>query len=503
MSGGARKAFRANSAWMMAQAVVQRVVGALSTFAMAHALGPALLGAYSITATTAGSAYAMVRFGLDMGTHVLAAGESPEQSPKRLGEILGLSYCVFFGVALAGAGLCVLAAATFAGRLFANPLAPTFVGLAGVLLFGQVLCQCAYVGFAGLHRFGAYVRVMIIGAPVVALATVAAAVMRGAVAAAWVTGLGQVALAVALAVALRATAGRLGIPIRLRFNKRTLFDVLRIGFPFYVAGLFLVPIDYLAQGGVVRTHGLSSLGDLRVIVAVTSIVTFMPGALNGPMISAFARAHTGTGDVREAFSQNLRVIWTIGLAMSLGIALFWPLFFERLFGAAYHQARSIGYLALITASAMCLRNVLANMLLASGRQRRLLLVNGLEAAVFAATALVMISKYGLAGYLTAQLAGAIAPLLLVWIWAIATRYEDDFVRRTSGAAGLSVIGFAVVAWVNTTPHLDILEWSAAAFSVLLIAAVWPWVALRPAERSAILDLMPWMTRWRRAGPTPP
>jgi O-antigen/teichoic acid export membrane protein len=480
--------FATNSALMAALAFVQRLVGALSTAVLAHVLGPARLGTYAIATVTANGAYGVIRLGVDMGVHVVAAHEDPTRSPERLGRILGLAVTAISGLAVLG-GLALLAlAGPFGARLFHQPDASAYVAIAGLLLVGQALAQCAYVCFGGLHRFGGYAAVTVGGTPLLAVATVAAATIGGPAAAASTTAGGQIVLGVSLLLALRSTARRLGVTIAPNLDARLLREVLGVGLPFYLAGLLVIPVDYLAQAGLVRLHGLAQLGDLRVVMTTAALVTFLPAALNGPMISALSRTHAGGGDAAEAFSANLRGVWTLGLAAALGLAVVWPLVVSLVFGQDYAQARAFGVIGIVAALGLCLRHVLSNSLLAFRRQRLLLAVSGLEAAAFAIVALAALPRLGLAGYLLAQAAGTFAPLLGAWLWALRQIPRAAADSRLLAATALTAAALGAAAWANLQPAAPPVAWIAAALVSALALLAWPWLVLSPAERQATLDV---------------
>src|SRR5690606_2378848 len=145
--------------------------------------------------------------------------------------------------------------------------------------------------------------------PLVAVATALAALASGAFTVAGVAGAAQVFLGAVLVLVAIRTARGMGLSIRPRLGVRPVAAILQVGLPFYLAGLIALPVDYLAQASLVRGHGVSALGDLRVVVAIIAVVSLLPGALNGPMISAFSRIHGGARNLDALFSQTLRGIW--------------------------------------------------------------------------------------------------------------------------------------------------------------------------------------------------
>ncbi len=476
--------FRVNSAWMMVLAVAQRLIGAVSTAVIANALGPAQLGAYAVATTTANNAYGVSRLGVDMGVHVLASAKDPVAEKAELEELLGVATTLFLGMAALGAMGCIVFSAPIALLLFRTDELLPFVQIAALLLFGQVVTQLAYVIFAGLHTFRAYARILMIVSPLVAIATALTALVSGAFRVAFVAGAAQVVLGAALVMVAIRTAHGMGLNIRPRLGARPVTAILRVGLPFYLAGLIALPVDYLAQASLVRGHSVSALGDLRVVVAIIAVVSLLPGALNGPMISAFSRIHGGARDIDALFSQTLRGVWTVALFGSLVVGLAWPLLVS-LFGADYDDARTIGFIALIYAVGVCLRNVWSNRLLSSERQGLLVLVNSADAVVFAICALLLVPRFGLAGYLVAQASGVVAPLLGATAVALVGGHRA-VVRSYLIGGALSVLALALVTWFNLGSAALATRIAAAAIAGTALAATWSLTMIHAAERRAMV-----------------
>src|SRR5438552_290504 len=75
---------------LTAQAVIQRLLGMITSIVLARSLGAGGFGTYSAVINTASSAYGLVSFGVDAAVHVFTA-DRPDQQAASTGkaEILG------------------------------------------------------------------------------------------------------------------------------------------------------------------------------------------------------------------------------------------------------------------------------------------------------------------------------------------------------------------------------------------------------------------------------
>jgi len=476
---------------MVVQSTIQRLSGIVATVILARTLGPTSLGNYSVTNTTASSFYGFFRLGADFGVHVLTASMDPAKATKQINELLGAALTLFLLIGCVGCGACLLFAHTIASGLFNTPTLVDFVRVAAFLFLGQAIAQYTYVAFAGLHAFRAYVRVTLLMAPITTVLLVLGAIVGGAIGAAWGAVLGQAVTVIVLGMSLSRVSAALGLKLRPRLHGHLLKQILTVGLPFYLAGLLQIPSDYFAQGLMVRMHGVSMLGDLRVIVTITAIISFLPNALNGPMISIFSRAHADdrTLDSQRLVFTNLRVVWIVVLVASMVLGALWRFVIGLGFGHSYGAAQHVGYIALITATAYCLRNVVSNWLLASRRQLSIFALNSLDAITFIAVAIAFIPRYGLVGYLIAQASGACIPMFVIWAAACLKSGDRKVSIATLAAFFLTLTVFAIIAWVN----IATVTWYTATAVVvaggIAVSIMWLLFILEREERKILYDLI--------------
>src|SRR5262249_901918 len=124
---------------------------------------------------------------------------------------------------------------------------------------------------------------------------------------------GQSVMAIHAIVALYEEARDLGVSVRPRFARKGMTSILALGVPLYASGLLTIPATYFAQGLLTQSAGIGVLGNLRVTMTITSIVSLIPAAAFPPMLSSLARAHGGGAGFSEGLAMNLRVVWLFGL----------------------------------------------------------------------------------------------------------------------------------------------------------------------------------------------
>jgi len=441
-----------NSAWMLIQAVIQRGAGLFSTLLLSRLISAGGLGAITAASNTAATSYSLMRLGADAGMHVMAAGHDPVKQPDQIESVLGNSFSVFLIISLVGTGAILLLSGPIAETLFADRSLQRFIAYGGCLLGAQIIAQFAYSAFAGLHDFRGYALVMGISGPTSAVMTVCGGYLFSAEGAAISLVAGQIITACVLLVVLRRRCSKHRIILRPRLSLEVITKIIALGFPFYLAGLLIPPTEFFIQSMMVKVGGISQLGQLRAIVALTSILAFIPSALAGPMISTLTRTFEQNRDQHlSATMLNLKVLWFFGLGGTVVLGLAWPLAINVLFGPSFQPAADHGHVAVFTIVFTLLNGVVWSALLSMKRMKLLLGLGMIQAAAFLITALVLVPAQPLLGYLWAQFASGSGALGLTLAWVIAARKLPPQTRRqliwmTSAAATI----FAIVTFANAT-----------------------------------------------------
>lgn len=481
-----------NIGLLVGQSFFQRVLGMVSTVVLARTLGAAGFGTYSVVMTTSNSAFGLVRLGVDAAIHVRTAeGFSTDEARSRIEQLLAAGLLLMSFAGGVGALVCVAFAGPLAAAIYDKPELTVWIRVAGVAVFLFSLWQFCYATLAGLHRFAECTLVMAVVA-VMNFAAVSFGALWFGVSGA-VTGLiGVQAFSVVwMAKVMLSALRREQLWFAFRNTWSNARSLLVIGSPLYIAGLVSIPVTYFLQGMIVRSGGLEELGYLRVVVALVSIVSFVPMSASAAMTSMFAQTRTREeGALAYRIAQNIRLILVFALLTATGITVLLPWLIPLLFGSAYLAAMGAASVALVTAVLASVTTVVHTALLSGRKMAVLLGAMVLQSLVHLAVGAVLIPAYGLIGYLIAELLGYLSALVLVLVGALPWLRANGVGLGWLASACLPFAlmgGYAVrhVAWTDT-PTIDEGMVGAAALAALLV-----WISytmLRREERKRLISL---------------
>ena len=386
---------------MFSLSILQRGLGLVSVTALARLLEPRGLGAYNFTSSSSQTFQGLTRLGLDAGLHVELAGSSPEADKSRIEQALGEAFAVTLAVALLAAAVMIALAEVIADRLFAAPDLASFMKIGAVVMFGQCVAQICYVGFAGLNAFPTYSRTAMIGAVISVVAVVAGALGAGAYGAAVGLAAAQLATTALLFWRLRGECLRRNLVLELRPPTKQILRLFKIGFPFYLGVLWMIPGEFYVLGLLSRSAGVEVLGQLRVVQALMAVVTVLPNALSGPLITYLTERHAA-GAGGGALQLQLRFIWVSALILAILLASIFPPAIGLIFGPHFAYAGNAGVLAIAPFIGTMLLNVLQGGLLAQRRSLALFWIGGIMAACHIGLAYLLVPDHGLIGFFVSQ-----------------------------------------------------------------------------------------------------
>lgn len=474
------------------QALITRLIGMVTNVVLARGLGAAELGTYSAVMNTGSSAYGLVRFGTDAGVHVLTAETQSPTNRFSRSDILAAGFLLLSVSGCIGAVACYAMASFLAEKVYGSASLSPWLTAASAIVVAQCIGQFFYAALAGLHKFGRYAVASVAGAAIgliLLLAGIWIGQLKGAVAAAisaqWLTTLG-LAAAFLWRRSPRSPAQRSGFP----HLTQACAEILRLGFPFYLAGLLSLPVYYVAQGALAQSAGLEAVGYLRIIVAVTSIITFVPASVAAATVSTLTSVRTDSASGHEQFGYlallNLRVVWVFSLTAALFTYSLMPAIIYVLFGDAYRSAVAPARVAVLTAALTTIVNAASHGYFAARRVDRIFWQVALQTVVFLVFAATLIPTQGVMGYVSADLAAYAAICLVVVVISI----------QLCKAAGLSAIPIGVLCGISFCSiallwHLaaeaSVREMDVQLICLLVVAAssfgCWRW-ALEPAERES-------------------
>lgn len=490
--------FASSAGLLVAQAVFQRLFGLITSILLARGLGPGALGIYSAVVTTGNSVYGFVRLGIDSAIHVLMA-EGPKQGAFQPDKSSLLS-CGFILFAMAGAfgALATLVLADWIARAVLKlPDLAIWLRVAAILVLIQCITQFFYSALAGLHQFVRYARVMMLTG-LLSLVFIGAGLivdgLRGALAGLIVS---QALTAAKLGFALHAAFRESDPPLAYRFHDwtRSARLIVRLGLPVYFAGLVAIPVAYYLQGLLVQHAGIAGLGHLRIIVAINSIIAFVPMSVAAATISTLTTVRTNEEYGRDVFVAvsvlNLKLIWYFSLTAAVAIYFFIPPVIRVMFGAEYADAAASARIAIFSVALGNIMNSGSHVYFAERRVDRVWWMHVVFSAFFAGSGLLLIPQLGLKGYVIAEAMGYGSVCLgVIWL-----AVKEGRAHRVSMAPmkAIALISAGTAALLVALPYpIARFTWEYSLAAVALVAgllALGYYFVLSAEERPAIIRLI--------------
>jgi O-antigen/teichoic acid export membrane protein len=454
---------------LVAQSILQRLLGLATTAVLARILGPTLFGTFTAVQNTSTAAYGVIKLGTDASIHVHSATVHGDQSNIVLGRIFGSGAVLLLIVGLAGLIGIAVSSDWLATTLFGEPELAKWIPIAGLLVFLQCASQFYVASLAGLNKFLEYSRVIAAASTIGAVMLVAGCAiwgLTGAIAAAIATQLLTVALLARLSIL---TFRRANIHLTLSDFKEWTKRHVSFGLGYYAAGLISIPVIYYFQALLVQIAGIGGLGELRVVASIVTIVSFVPAATSAAFISLLSRSSAESPDVfAEHLLLNLKLVWSFALTVALGLFLILPQLIKVVFGLKYMNITMAASIAIIGATLACVLVFADNALLSRRRVTILFGQSVVQTAGLSVAALLLIPTYGLIGYFLADLAGTVVGLLFLWV--LSTRWRKKHITRTQWLAvavlvtSADALGLLMVSTPTTPEHVRLI--TAAALLVV-------------------------------------
>ena len=418
-----------NMAALVGQTTAERLLGMLSTVVVARLLGVTAFGAYSVVVNMASSAYGMVRLGVDGSIHVhTAEADQDEISYQDKGNMLGAGLLLLLGAGMVGTTAILLLGHWFATTVYGQPELARWMIFAAGLVMLRCVSQFCYATLAGMHQFVAYSRLRVLSA-VFALLCVSVGAYSFGIRGALAGMLG--AQAVFVFMLARSTRGALyanRVLLRLGAVKQWVHRHLRLGFPFYAAGLISVPVALFLQGILSRHVGLKALGELRAITAVLALISFIPTAVSAAMVSLLTRS--STSNYLSFIQQSLlhiKYIWLLAVFSGLAVFIVLPMIVKLLFGEAYAGAVAPASYAILSTIIACVLGFVNNIIFSRRRTGLILVMTLCQFTVFASLAWILIPLMGLSGYFASEFVGYVAAFFFIYAKAVSWKRRHGII----------------------------------------------------------------------------
>ncbi len=385
-AAGAPRSVRANVVFAAVAQGLAKAVGFVLVMVMTRALPIEDFGRWTLAAAFVAVLSPLADLGTDLHVTRLVA-QRPADAPRLLGASLSLKLAL--GVVL------VVVAGVLARLLGYRAPTPTLIVLAAVAALGGVLGSSWFCVLRGVQRLdreavgttvaralhlAATLAAVAMGAGVVALSGVqAAAAVAGCALVAWVARGAAPAAKFAGATAEWAGLVRGGWPFALTALVVTVYFRLDTVMLSLMAGERATGV----YGACASLLFASLLLSQSLVTAVFPVIA-EAGAIDAPR----------SRDVlRRAFPLSLAA----GLPFGLGATAFAAPVLTLLFGHGYGEGAHVLELLAWTAPVLFLTNLFGHAVAASGRQRDVLVISAINAAINVSLNLVLIPRLGAVG----------------------------------------------------------------------------------------------------------
>lgn len=436
--------------WSMAGTILSRGMMFAASVFVARILGKASYGELGIIYATISMFGIFAGFGLGL-TATKYVAELRDKDPERAGRIIGLSWLV----AIITGALTSLSLFIFAPWLAEHTLnAPHLVGplrISAFILFINALNGAQIGALSGLEAFKTIAHVnLVIGALSFPL------LLCGA----YLGGLNGVVWALLINLGLNWLLNHLALrqevdrhKIKLTFGCRTseLSILWKFSLPAVLSGLMVGPVRWACSAMLVnQPQGYSEMGIFTAAIIFQSLILFVCGMLNQPLLSMLSNA--GSTKIRQLETTNILSPWIIGVAAALPFLCF-PEIAEILFGRDYtgYAFRVTFAIILFYTCILTYRNGLVRVLASRNLLWLGLCNNLLWAAVLLPTA-YLLAKWGAVGLAAAfAIAYASTSVLFVPLYMSRGKVPKDLlISREAIVIWLIIIILVLATLLDTS-----------------------------------------------------
>ncbi len=406
--------------WMVAGAVLSRMLGLLSSIILARILGKVPFGELGTIQSTVGLFGAFAGLGIGI-TATKYVAELRELEPARCGRVIGFSLCAALaGGSLAGLGLVLFGGWLATHTLAAPHLAPLLRAGAGLVALSAL--QGAYLGaLSGFEAFQEVCWVSWTGSLVGVPLAVAGALLASLEGAVWAMVL-QAAIGCAIGHgALTKAAARAGVKISYALSLEEWGMLWRFTLPAFLSTLLATPAGWFSRTLLVNQPG--GYAEAALVSAANqwmNLVNFLPWTMGGVLVPIFANLYA-TGRHAE-FTRLLRqnVVLNAGVALALAIPLM--LFASQIlgfYGPGFREGIPIFIVTMTCGLFLALNSLFSRAMQSAGRAWIDLSSNGLWALVVLGASWPLVHFYKGLGLVTAHTLAAVA--LMAWQWLVVRR----------------------------------------------------------------------------------
>jgi O-antigen/teichoic acid export membrane protein len=192
------------------------------------------------------------------------------------------------------------------------------------------------------------------------------------------------------------------------------------------------------------------LGYLRVAQSLSALAGFIPLATAPAVISHLSASAEDLYQSQYLKSVHLRSVWILLLFNTTIICLFLPDIIPRLFGTAYQPAISFAWILLWAGILTGISAVFIQYLVADGKTADVGWFSAIGAFFWVTSAVILIPRYGVFGFLISYTFSSIIELLLLGFAVTEDFGTEDFslLKNLAGLSGFLFTLSSVVFFYN-------------------------------------------------------
>ncbi len=393
----------------MSQGGLSKVFGVLSTAALTRILGNADFGLYSFVINTTSTVYGFVKLGTDAAITVISGKfKNEEGNHKQFGEMLGAAMILLFISGLLGAFVCLFLSDFISNSILKSNHFSPYIKFVSVFVLLQCISQFFTCTIIGFKNFAQYAKVMLSNSILGLFLSLITGIKFGIVGSVIGLALTQIISLVMLFKIFKSAINLFNIKVRFSNFISESKRILKLGFPFYLSCLAIIPCNYYAQVLLIQNSGVESIGGIRIISTIITIVTFVPNSITSIVLQKLSSVSNSRAEFLNTTFLFLKFSWIFAIIIGIIGSIFTPLFISLVFGSSfifYYKATCLSIFSTVCTISI---GIVSNAAFSSGRVILILKYTIFQSVFFIISAIALIPKYGIIGFFISEIFGGIS-----------------------------------------------------------------------------------------------
>ncbi|MGE4563469.1 MAG: O-antigen translocase [Victivallaceae bacterium] len=438
--------------------ILKVLIGMVRTKFAAVLIGPAGMGILGICNGLDGLLSTLSGFGLNCSGVKVIAEKSSGNDPEQLAKIVA-SYRMAIGItSVLGLTLMVLFCYPLSRISFANGSYAWMVALLGVAVALNVLSAGQQGLLQGMRQIGQLAKINIgiaIGSTLVAIPCY------------YLLGINGIAISLVLGALIGVLIShhyvrKLAIrKIKLTANefRRDIWEMLRLGVSFSVAGVFSLLANYLILILISREVNMESSGLYQSAFGLSGmLINFVLSAMGTDYFPRLAEVSKNKAGMSKIVREQTRVSLLLVLPGLLGMLIFAPLLIRIFFSASFSPAILLLQLFMFGGLLRCMSWPLGFVFLATGEGKWYMMSEIIPSLIYVLAVYFGVRLWGVPGAVIGY--GVMCAFYLVFVsLTVYWRTGLSFGRTELGGvlAGLAVLGLAF--GIRFLDYPEVMLWS--------------------------------------------